>query len=237
MQRFGDKIVNWYLVEQGGRLTVVDAGLPKHAGALVAQLGAIGKRLEDVEALVLTHSDSDHTGIAPALQEAGARVLIHADDEPTLRKPGPKTGDGAPRHLVKLMWRPAFWRFFGHMTRQGGARPTGIEGAETFGDGDVLDVPGSPRVIHTPGHTVGHSAFLFEAERALCVGDALCTWNPITGERAPQVMPKQFNVDYGRCFESLARLEEVETGVLLAGHGEPWKDGAAAAVGAARARA
>jgi glyoxylase-like metal-dependent hydrolase (beta-lactamase superfamily II) len=236
MHRLGDKIVNWYLIEQNGRLTAVDAGLRGHARTLASDLAALGKRPQDVEAVVLTHSDSDHTGVAPILQEAGARVLIHADDEATLRKPAPKDGDGAPRHLVKLMWRPRFWRFFGHMARQGGGKPQGIEGAETFGDGDVLDVPGSPRVIHTPGHTRGHSAFLFDGERALFVGDAMCTWNPLTNERAPQVMPKHFNVDYARCFESLARLEEVGADVLLAGHGEPWRSGVAEAVQAARAR-
>jgi glyoxylase-like metal-dependent hydrolase (beta-lactamase superfamily II) len=232
----GDKIVNWYLVEEGGRLTAVDAGLPGHAKTLADDLAAIGKRPEDVEAVVLTHSDSDHTGVAPVLREAGARVLIHADDKATLRKPGPKDGDGAPRHLVKLMWRPRFWRFASHMVRHGGGRPKGIEGAETFADGDVLDVPGRPRVIHTPGHTPGHSAFLFEGERALFAGDSLCTWNPLTDEREPQVMPKPFNTDYAQCFESLGRLEEVDAGTLLAGHGESFQGDVAGAVKAARAR-
>ena len=27
-----------------------------------------------------------------------------------------------------------------------------------FGDGEVLDVPGSPRVVHAPGHTGGSAA-------------------------------------------------------------------------------
>jgi glyoxylase-like metal-dependent hydrolase (beta-lactamase superfamily II) len=236
MNRMGDKIVNWYLVEEGGRLTAVDAGLPGHAKTLADDLAAIGERVEDVAAVVLTHSDSDHTGVAPVLQEAGARVLIHELDVETLRKPGPKDGDAAPRHFVKMMLRPRFWRFLGHMARQGAAKPKGIEGAETFTDGDVLDVPGSPRVLHTPGHTRGHSAFLFEGERALFVGDMLCTWNPLTDERAPQVMPKHTNVDYAQCFESLAKLEGIEADVLLTGHGEPWRGGVAEAVRAARAR-
>jgi glyoxylase-like metal-dependent hydrolase (beta-lactamase superfamily II) len=236
MHRLGDEVVNWYLIEDGGRLTAVDAGLPSHAKTLAADLEAIGKRAEDVEAVVLTHSDSDHTGVAPLLQEAGARVLIHSDDEATLRKPGPKAGDGAPRHLVKLLWRPRFWRFAVHMTRGGGAKPKGIEGAETFVDGDVLDVPGRPRVIHTPGHTPGHCAFLFAEERALFAGDSLCTWNPLTGERAPQVMPKPFNVDYAQCYESLARMEALDAETLLTGHGQPWDRGVGEAVKAARAR-
>jgi glyoxylase-like metal-dependent hydrolase (beta-lactamase superfamily II) len=229
----GTELVNWYLVEEGGRLTAIDAGLPGFAKGLDEELAAIDRRPEDVEAVVLTHSDADHTGLAPVFREAGARVLIHAADEETLRKPGPKTGDGSPIHLVRLMWRPAFWRFMGGMARRGGAKPPKIEGAETFAHADVLDVPGRPRVVHTPGHTPGHSALLFEDRGALFIGDELCTWNPLSGRRGPQVMPKSFNVDYDECFRSLEVLEPLSAELLLPGHGDPWEGTPAAAAKAA----
>jgi glyoxylase-like metal-dependent hydrolase (beta-lactamase superfamily II) len=234
VHRMGTALVNWYLVEEEGRLTAVDAGLSAFAETLDDELEAVGRRREDVEAVVLTHSDSDHTGLTPVFREAGARVLIHADDEPKLRKPGPKEGEASPRHLVPLMWRPAFWRFLGGMARRGGGKPPKIEGAETFTDGDVLDVPGRPRVVFTPGHTRGHSALLLEDLGVLFVADALCNWNPLTGERRPQVMPKAFNVSNADCFRSLAAIERTRAETLLPGHGDPWRDGAAAAVGQAR---
>jgi glyoxylase-like metal-dependent hydrolase (beta-lactamase superfamily II) len=229
----GSPVVNWYVVEDGGRLTAVDAGLPAFAGDLEADLRAIGHRPQDVEAVVLTHSDADHTGVVPALREAGARALIHLGDRDTLAKPGPKAGEASPRHLIPYMRHPGFWRFMGHMARRGGAKPPKIEGAETFGDGDVLDVPGRPRVVHTPGHTPGHSALLFEG-RALFVGDELCTRDPLSGREGPQVMPTHFNVSTDQCFESLAAIEGLEADVLLPGHGEPWREGVAAAVTRAR---
>jgi glyoxylase-like metal-dependent hydrolase (beta-lactamase superfamily II) len=236
VHRMGTSLVNWYLVEEAGRLTAVDAGLPAFRETLDGDLDVLGRGLEDVEAVVLTHSDSDHTGLAPAFREAGARVLIHAADDAKLRKPGPKEGEASPVHLVPLMWRPAFWRFMGAMARRGGAKPPQIDGAETFADGDVLDVPGRPRVIHTPGHTRGHSALLFEGAGALFVGDELCTWNPLTGSNEPQLMPRQFNVSNAACVESLAKLEGLSADVLLPGHGGPWRQGPAAAVASARAR-
>jgi glyoxylase-like metal-dependent hydrolase (beta-lactamase superfamily II) len=232
--RLGSEIVNWYLVEEGGRLTAVDAGLHGYADGLESDLAAHGHSLGDIEAVVLTHSDGDHFGMAARMRAAGARVLVHTSDEARLSKPGPKSGDGAPVRMAPLMWRPAFWRFMGHMARKGGAKPPAVTDAETFSDGDVLDVPGRPRAIHTPGHTDGHCVLLFESHGALFVGDALCTWNPITGERGPRLMPKQFHVSYAQARESLGRIEGLEASVLLPGHGDPWSGSPSDAVSQAR---
>jgi glyoxylase-like metal-dependent hydrolase (beta-lactamase superfamily II) len=234
VHRLGSALVNWYVVAEAGRLTVVDAGLPGFRSSLESDLASLGFTPGDVAAVILTHSDGDHTGLAPALHEAGARVLIHAEDEATLSKPAPKTGDASPVKLLRELWRPALWRFFGGMARAGGARPTRFTGAQTFAAGEVLDVPGSPRALATPGHTPGHCAFLFERHGALFVGDELCTWNPLTGRLGPQVMPRAFNTSTDQCFRSLAVLEELGAQVVLPGHGEPWRDGPAAAVANAR---
>jgi glyoxylase-like metal-dependent hydrolase (beta-lactamase superfamily II) len=230
----GSEYVNWYLVEDGDRLTAVDAGLPGFAGHLDDDLRALGRHRSDVAAVVLTHSDADHTGLANQLQEAGARVLIHADDEGTLRKPRPKGGDASPRHILPYLRHTVLWRVMVHMARHGGARPPAVSGAETFGDGDVLDVPGSPRVAHTPGHTPGHCVLQFGGVGALFVGDALCTWNPATGRRGSQLMPAAMNVDNEVAYESLARIEGLEASVVLPGHGDPLRESPAAAVAHAR---
>jgi glyoxylase-like metal-dependent hydrolase (beta-lactamase superfamily II) len=227
----GTELVNWYLVEEDGRLTAVDAGLPKFRETLETDLRSIGRAPGDVEAVVLTHSDSDHTGVVPALRDAGARVLIHAADEETLRRPGPKKGDAAPaRALPRAGWRWRFWKVMGEMTRGGGAKPPKIEGAETFAGGDVLDVPGSPRAVHTPGHTDGHCAFLFEDRRTLFVGDALCTWDFFTGRLGPRLMPGPTNVSAAQARESVAAIEPLDARLLLPGHGEPWHGTPATAV-------
>jgi glyoxylase-like metal-dependent hydrolase (beta-lactamase superfamily II) len=47
-------------------------------------------------------------------------------------------------------------------------------------------------------------------------------------------MPKPFNVSTAQCYESLTALEDVDADVLLPGHGQPWRDGVAAAVKRAR---
>jgi glyoxylase-like metal-dependent hydrolase (beta-lactamase superfamily II) len=232
--RLGNSLFNWYLVEENGRLTAVDAGLPGFGGSLVADLATVGFALGDIEAVILTHSDADHTGLAPMMHEAGARVLIHEADDPKLRKPGPKSGDAAPQNVLVDLWRPSFWRTIFGIVQGQGFKMAKITDAETFGDGDVLDVPGSPRVIATPGHTPGHSAFYFDSHRALFVGDAMCTLNPVTHRRGPQVMPRAMNESSDQATKSLDGLESVEADVMLFGHGEPWRDGVTAAVRQAR---
>ena len=237
MHRLGSWFVNWYVVEDEGRLTVVDAGLPGFKGTLESDLASLGFGLGDVDAVILTHSDADHTGVARALHEAGARVLIHSADEPALRKPGPKSGDASPIKIVPDLWRPSLLRVVVSVISAGGGRPTKVEDAETFGDGDVLDVPGHPRAVPTPGHTAGHCVFHFTDHGALFVGDAMCAYNPVNGRRGPQLMPHAMNESNALAAESLDAIAPLEAEVLLFGHGEPWHRGAAAAVEQARAAA
>ena len=78
--RLGSSMVNWYAVEDGGRLTIIDAGLPKHAEALEAGLRSVGRELSDIEALVLTHAHPDHIGVAGFLRARGVPVHVHRED-------------------------------------------------------------------------------------------------------------------------------------------------------------
>jgi glyoxylase-like metal-dependent hydrolase (beta-lactamase superfamily II) len=233
--RLGDELVNFYAVEDDGRLTIVDAGVPGFADSLEADLATIGFGLGDVEAVALTHADSDHTGVIPALQAAGARVLVHEDAEAPLREPGPKGGDARMTRLLSQLWRPSLWRLLIRFGRLGAFKPPRVEGAETYRDGEVLEVPGRPRAIPTPGHAPGHTSLLLEDRGVLFAGDALCTLNPVTSRRGPQLMPPGMNMSDARAQESLAAVADSGAQIVLVGHGEPWNTGAAAAVERARA--
>jgi glyoxylase-like metal-dependent hydrolase (beta-lactamase superfamily II) len=62
VRRIGTRYINCYLIEEGGRLTLLDAGLPGYWGLLLSELGAMGRRLEDIDAVLVTHSHPDHFG-------------------------------------------------------------------------------------------------------------------------------------------------------------------------------
>jgi glyoxylase-like metal-dependent hydrolase (beta-lactamase superfamily II) len=232
VHRLGSQRVNFYLVSDGGRVTVVDAGLSGYWDQVEAALGQIGRGLDDVAAVVLTHAHSDHTGVAGKLHERGVPVLLHPDDHELLKtgkEPWKREGSA-----LSILRRPRAFGFFGHMVRNGALKPPHIDDPVSIADGDVLDVPGGPRVVHTPGHTPGHCAIHFERQGALIVGDLLCTWHPVLGRLGPQLMPAAFNVSSAQCLESLGRIEGLSAAVVLPGHGEPWTEGPATA--AARAR-
>lgn len=234
--RMGSDMVSWYVLEEGGRLTAVDAGLRGFASTLEADLASIGFTLADVEAVVLTHSDGDHTGVARALQSAGARVLVHADDHATLNRPRLKGGDAGPQHVLANAWRPSLVQITVHVLRRAGGTPLAIKGVETYADGAVLDVPGGLRAVHTPGHTPGHCVLLAPGHRILFAGDQLCTHPVLTGDGQPQLMPRYFNVDNDATLRSLDRVESLDgqADLVCVGHGAPYSGSVAAALASAR---
>ncbi len=77
--------------------------------------------------------------------------------------------------------------------------------------GATLDVPGTPRVIHVPGHTAGSVALHLPGHDAILVGDAFVTLNVMSGATGPQLFPN-FNADNRQAFESLRRFDDVEAG-------------------------
>ena len=52
--RLGTELVNWYLVEDEGRVTIVDAGAPKYRPQLDRGLAFLGRQPADVAAVVLS---------------------------------------------------------------------------------------------------------------------------------------------------------------------------------------
>lgn len=229
VHRLGNEIVNFYLVEADGGLLVVDAGLPAFYEQLEALLRSRGRTVAEIDAVLLTHAHNDHIGIAEKVRQQGVAVRIHEDDAEMARtgKPHPRE-----RSLLPYFRHGATWRLLYTGARLGAVRPVKIAQVVPFGEGE-LDVPGRPRVIHTPGHSPGHVVFHFEAQGAVLAGDALCMFNPLTGRRGPQIMPGGFSLSSAQALESLSRFEDLD-GVLLPGHGDPWTQGIAAAVARAR---
>jgi glyoxylase-like metal-dependent hydrolase (beta-lactamase superfamily II) len=75
----------------------------------------------------------------------------------------------------------------------------------------------------------------FPDRDALIAGDAVVTFNPYTAQTGPQLVSGAATADRERNLQSLDALGATGAGVVLCGHGEPWREGAAACVERARA--
>ena len=157
---FGDYINSFAFVDDDGQVTLVDAGLTRAPARIVAALAGIGKRPADVTRILLTHAHADHAGGARDLLRRTGRngVDVHEEDAPFIR-------DGRVPPLSSTMGRL--------ITRgpMGSFAPVPV--AMELRDGDVLDVAGGLRIVHTPGHTPGHISLLHEDSGVLITGDAL----------------------------------------------------------------
>jgi glyoxylase-like metal-dependent hydrolase (beta-lactamase superfamily II) len=232
IHRLTNGVANFYLLEESGKLVLVDAGAPRDWALFTQAAVGLGHAVGDLDAVLLTHAHTDHTGFAEqARATTGAQVWIHEHDVQ-----GARTGKVGPRDgkTSAYLLRGAFWRTALVLGMRGATKIIPIQEVSGFSDGEVLDVPVSPRVVHAPGHTDGSAAILLEDRAVLFTGDVLCTHNAYTGRAGPQIMPSGLNADTPQALASLANLIGIKADVLLPGHGESWTGGVEEAIRQAR---
>ncbi|RFU36663.1 MBL fold metallo-hydrolase [Actinomadura logoneensis] len=216
LHRLGNDIVACYLVDTDEGITLIDAGLPGHWSDLQSELGSLGKSVDDVRGLILTHGDSDHIGFAERLRsEHGVPVFIHAADSVRAR-----TGE-KPKTVFGPMRIGPTLGFFGYSLRKNGLRTNHLKEVTEIREGDVLDLPGSPVIVGMPGHSPGSVAVHVPIADALFVGDALTTRHVLTGREGPQ--PAPFTDDPEAALASLDEIAELKASWVLPGHGAPWQ--------------
>ncbi len=246
---FGHKHINFYAIEDGGKITLVDAGVRHDCKRLLAGLEQIGRSPADIAAVVLTHATFDTTGCAEFLRtKHGVPVFVHAADQalatrresykPELNKARPTR----PLYAYTLhLMLPRGWIL-------GGAMPflfmnldpfsvPRVDEVTAYDAGSTLDVPGRLTVRHAPGATPGSCILSLPGRGILFSGDALVTRNMHTGAEGPQIGPRRFLCDTAKALDSLSAFNGLDAKLLLPTHGPPWTDGVPAALAAARERA
>src|ERR687894_611093 len=212
VHQIGEHFLNWYLVEEGGRLTVVDAGLPASWRSLLGVLDEIGRAPGDIEALVLTHAHFDHIGFAErARAELGIPVWVHESDVPLTKRPWLYMSERSPFAYLGRKTLPIVASF----VRAGAPRVGPIREVRRVGDEGTLDLPSSPHVLFTPGPTLGHVAHNLPARDTVITGDALVTHDIYTDTRGPRIVAQGATADSKRALASLERLAGTGVGAPL----------------------
>ncbi|MEV5556950.1 MBL fold metallo-hydrolase [Nonomuraea wenchangensis] len=155
---------------------IVDTGIASSpAEGMAPALEAIGRRIEDVRWILLTHGHIDHVGGAYALRELTgrrARVVIHEADAPMLRS----------RHAHVEEYLASRGRYLADP--DGAAKVAAATEAVISGEmepdvlvrgGETIPLGGDVTVsVHAiPGHTPGSVAYVLDGQDDVFVGDAV----------------------------------------------------------------
>lgn len=168
-----------YAVEGAdGSLALIDPGWSADGGVdeVRAALSAIGRSLDDVSLVAVTHLHADHLGAAAAIRRAtGARVAMHGLEVEALDR---ERTDAVQNDADIATWGLPQHLHDGVVAAWGSGRRLGLGRSEApyaellLADGDVLPIPGRTiRTLWTPGHTAGHVCFVDEADGLLFTGD------------------------------------------------------------------
>jgi glyoxylase-like metal-dependent hydrolase (beta-lactamase superfamily II) len=220
--------VNAYLVEDEP-LTLLDTGpnLPEALAALERALAAHGRRVEDVERIVLTHQHIDHVGLASEVRRrSGAEVCAHALLVPWLaRQPSHAERDRAfTAELMKRGGVPAgVAEALLSAERALDDRDPSVTVTRELREDDELEFAERRwRVLHAPGHSPFDTLF-FDAERGeLFSGDHLLpniSSNPVMTV-APNLPPSTPFLALREYRASLRRTRELPAETVNPGHGE-----------------
>ena len=212
------RLVNWLVLIDGTDVTLIDTGYPGDHVDVEASIHSLGRKVEDVRAVLITHAHIDHVGNADHItQVSNATAYAHPAELAQLR--GEVKHQVSPGALAKQLLRPGVSPWLARAVRNGGAKqPTAV--AQAFDvSGAPLDVPGHPVPIATPGHTPGSCCFYLPQHGIIASGDSLITAHPTTSRQGPQLITPMFQNDEDEARRSLSALASLDGDVLVPGHG------------------
>lgn len=196
-------VVNAYLVEDDV-LTLVDAGMPWDAGRIRSGVAEAGFVVEEIDRVLVTHFDLDHVGGLGRFSALDADVFVGSRDADFV---------AGRRSPVFSNRKSAFQRIADLFRSPPAGRVIPVEDGDEFG---------TFTAVHTPGHTLGHTAYVSEERDVAFVGDL------VTGRGdALSKSPWYFSEDTAAVAESLDRLVAAmpPVSIVAPGHGEPVVEG------------
>ena len=196
-------ISNAYLFQVDQKnMILIDTGTSSGGAKILSYLKQTGRTPAVISEIILTHSDSDHSGSAAALKrETGAKLAVGELDAPRV--------SGQVKKIKETSgFGNLLMSFFGMFMKVERVAPDVI-----LKEGDTV---GPLTIIHTPGHTDG-SICVYKPGYALFIGDSLLT----TGSGEIKMPGNMLNRDTAELRKSVEKISKLDFTLLLPGHGKP----------------
>ena len=213
-------VFSYFILDRVGDLHLVDAGWNSEDSwaAFTAALRHVGKTVDDIRSITVTHFHPDHLGMAERIRAAsGAKVGLLAIEQRTLHTL--KSPEGFEREHDRNMreWGVPedLWSSLHAPAATGLAFPT-FDADVELAESDVLAIPGREiRVLATPGHTSGELSLHDPAAGILFSGDHLLP-NQFPGIGLGGDSPTNPIAEYFASLDKVSALGDVE---VDPGHG------------------
>jgi glyoxylase-like metal-dependent hydrolase (beta-lactamase superfamily II) len=182
-------------------VVLLDTGFPGDAARIRRAVERLGFGPRDVRAILLTHGHIDHAGNAAWAQRwCGAPIFAHPAEQAHLDGKFPYRGAARVCGALEAIGRAVT-----------SYTPAKIDMA--IADGEELPFWGGLRVVHLPGHTVGHCGFYSAKHDLLFSGDLWVRFMMRT-----QVSPRIFSDAPELVLPSLRKARAIGARWLIPGH-------------------
>ncbi|MBI4766700.1 MAG: MBL fold metallo-hydrolase [Deltaproteobacteria bacterium] len=224
---FGLDFVHTYAALEQDRVALFDTGpsLPSSFSMYKSALARIGRSIEDVDRIFITHSHVDHCGFAGRIKEISeARIFLSEVEFEAITR--------AHRDHRKIESIGNFWRQYGLDEKTIVAFSTVLDAFTSatapfltnhfLNDGALIKIGGRTFcALFTPGHTRGHLSFYLPEEQIFLSGD--CILPHITPNLSPDPACPTF-LPLENFIGSLERIRALPVKTVYPAHGEPFED-------------
>jgi len=200
---------NLYLLA-GDDLTLVDTGMPGEEKNVIDCVDQIGRSLNELGHILITHAHMDHMGSLAALKKSSGAKIVGSRVEVDYIKGAKKTWtmgrEGSAGKLFKgvLFFMETF--VFDYEPADVDIACHGGERIESFG---------GIQVLASPGHSPGSMSYYLKDKGILITGDAL------SGSPDLRLPPRFGCADYHQALQSVNKFAELDFELCLFGHGDP----------------
>jgi hydroxyacylglutathione hydrolase len=197
--------VNCYLIKTATGYILIDTGCRGRRTELEKELESAGCKPGNLQAIVLTHGDFDHSGNAAYLRRKfGARIVMHHNDSGMIVRGNMFWNRSKSNILVKVI-APILFRF---------GKSERCEPDSYVEDGEDLSENGfDARVLHIPGHSKGSIGVLTSSADLFC-GDLL---ENIEKPKLNSIMDDSTTAN-----TSVEKLSKLGIRTVYPGHGKPF---------------